>query len=169
MKSSEKSTALVRGVLIGAGCAGVVSLIPLVNLLNLFFMFWMAIGGFIGVWILQRRNRRATPGEAVLCGGLSGFLGGLIFAAATYLIMLFITPEAFNRILTLLNRLLPSLRDEMDPLTSAGDFRDMLGVVLSFAVGVSGLVGILGGLIARWAWTPVAKEASSFSEEIKND
>jgi len=169
MKTPSQTTALTKGILIGAGSAGVVSLIPLVNLLNLFFMFWMAIGGAIGVWMFQRRNRRATPGEAALCGGLSGFFGGLIFALVTYVTLFFITPEGFERVLSLLQKLLPSLHEEMDTLNSGQDFRDMLRLVLLMSIGVSGLVGILGGLTARWAWSPPEAKQKDTPDKKSHD
>ncbi|MDY0297174.1 MAG: hypothetical protein RB296_07645 [Acidobacteriota bacterium] len=154
MNSPSRSRQLIKGILIGAGCAGMISLIPLINLLNLFFMFWMAIGGAIGVWIFQRRAGKASLGEAALCGGLSGFFGGVLFALVTYTTLFFITPEGFNRILSLLEKILPNLQQEMDPIITGADFRGMLGIVLLMSTGLSGLVGILGGLTARWAWSP---------------
>lgn len=160
MKVPTRSTQLTYGILIGAGSAGVLSLIPLVNLLNLFFMFWMGIGGAIGVWVFQRRNQKATLGEAVVCGGLSGLFGGVIFALFTHMILSTISPEGFSRMLTLIGKILPTFREEVDPWVTSEDFRGMLGIVLLMSVALSGLVGIVGGITARWAWSPRPRKES---------
>ncbi|HDP95376.1 MAG TPA: hypothetical protein ENN40_08470 [Candidatus Aminicenantes bacterium] len=169
MKATTRSAQLTYGILIGAASAGVISLIPLVNLLNLFFMFWMAIGGAIGVWVFQRRNQKATLTEAALCGGLSGLLGGVIFALVTYMALHTISPEGFNRMLMLIEKILPNFGAEVDPWVTSDDFRGMLGIVLLMSVGLSGLVGILGGLIARWAWSPRKQKDSGLPSGEHHD
>ena len=157
MKQLTNPTHLVKGVIIGAGSAGMISLIPLVNLLNLFFMFWMALGGAIGVHVFQRNHRRATHAEASLCGGLSGLLGGIIFAGFTYLALQFVDPESFERLILLIQKFMPPLQDEINVILDAGNFHTMIGTVLVISIGVSSLVGILGGLISRWIYKPSPK------------
>ena len=104
-----------------------------------------------------------------MCGGLSGLFGGVIFALVTYATIQFITPEGFNRMLILIERILPDFKENMDSSVTSEDFRGMLGIVLLMSVGLSGLVGILGGLTSRWAWSPRKQKDSGLSSGENHD
>ena len=138
---------LGRSVLIGGLACGLISLIPVVNFLNLLLMMWMGLGGFITVYLLKKENPNLTSGDAALAGGLSGLLGGFVFSLTSALVVLNISGEKVERIISLVSILFP--QEETGEFFQGPQFRILILIILTAAVLVSILAGAAGGLIAR--------------------
>jgi hypothetical protein len=139
---------LGRSVLIGGCACGLVSLIPIVNFLNLLLMLWMGVGGYIAVHLLKKDNPDLGTGNAILAGGLSGLLGGIIFSAASAWVASGIPAERVEKIISLISILFPGAQEETEEFFSQPQFGTLLFTVLAVAVVVSILTGMAGGWIA---------------------
>jgi hypothetical protein len=140
---------LGKNVFIGGLACGLISLIPIVNFLNLLLMMWMGVGGFVTIYLLKKENTDLTSGDAALAGGLSGLFGGLVFSITSAWVLLNIPMEKVEKIISLVSILFPNTQGETDEFFQGPQFRVLILIVLSAAVLISVLAGMVGGIIAR--------------------
>lgn len=139
-----------KSILIGGLAAGLISIIPIINLLNLLFMMWMGFGGGLSVYLLSRDNRNIRTSDALLTGSLSGLLGSLILGLTTFIVIVNISPEKIEKLLSLAERLLGNIEGDILLFFQEGNFKIMLLILISVLALLSIISGAIGGIISKY-------------------
>jgi hypothetical protein len=130
---------------------GVLSALPIVNTANLCCCLWVIVGGGLTTYLLQQTQPAPVEAsEAALFGLMAGMLGGVLYMAATAVIMsgamgaqIF---EQFREAMSNNPQVPPELRDRMLNLANSGMFVIVVAAITIPMYGVFSMVGALIGL-----------------------
>ena len=137
--------------LLGGLFIGVLSALPVVNTVNLCCCLWVVVGGGLTTYLLQQaRPAPVEASEAALFGLMAGLLGGLLYMAATAVIMsgamgaqIF---EQFREAMSNNPQVPEEMRDRMLSLANSGMFVIVVAAITIPMYGVFSMAGALIGL-----------------------
>ena len=131
--------------LIGGLVIGVVASVPILNFVNCCCLFVIA-GGVLTTYLLQQRTPVAIQtSEAMLQGLVAGLIGGVIYVAATSLLMNVANQMASIEQVLERPDMPPEAREMMSKLMTGGGIFVFMAVVFIPCYAIFGLLGALLG------------------------
>ena len=145
----------LQPIVFGGLFIGVLSSLPVVSLGNCCCL-WIAGGGMLTAWLLQRdRPEAVTLGEGALCGMLAGIVGAVVYVVVSIPIGLVTAPlqrRMMEFIMDSQSDVPPEVREMLESFGSEGVIAGVaIGFVMQLFGGMifSALGGLLGVLLFR--------------------
>lgn len=137
--------------LLGGLFIGVLSALPVVNTANICCCLWVVVGGGLTTYLLQQnRPEPVDASEAAVQGLVAGLLGGMLYMAATAVLLSGAVGtemlEQFRQVLDNNPELPSELRDRLTSVMSGGAFILFVAFVTIPTYGVFSLIGALIGV-----------------------
>jgi hypothetical protein len=137
--------------LLGGLFIGVLSALPVVNTANVCCCLWVVVGGGLTVYLLQQsRSAPVESSEAALFGLIAGLFGGILYMAATAVLLSgAMGAELFEQFQEALDRnpqLPAEMRDRLSSMAGSGAFILLVAVITIPTYGVFSMIGALIGL-----------------------
>jgi hypothetical protein len=154
--------------LLGGLFIGVLSALPVVNTANVCCCLWVIVGGGLTTYLLQQaRPNPVEASEAALFGLMAGLLGGILYMAATALLLsgamgaqLF---EQFREAIDNNPQMPAEVRDRVASMMGGSAFVLIVALVTIPTYAVFSLVGALIGLAIFKKKAPPATPGPTFT------
>jgi hypothetical protein len=143
---SKYQPALLGGLFIG-----VLSALPIVNTANICCCLWVVVGGGLTTYLLQQsRPVPVESGEAALFGLIAGLVGGILYMAATAVLLSGAMGaqilDQFRQVLDSNPQMSDEVRDRLAGMVGSGGFVLVVAFVTIPMYAVFSLLGALIGL-----------------------